>query len=75
MSGYSEAQDCIRCGSIETLEVTIDRDDVTGMCLECGYEYHTVSSVMTLEEVNVERVEIEQEPLTELKPPIEGWRD
>ena len=74
MSGYSETTMCPRCGT-ESLDVSIDRDDVSGTCLECGYEYHTVNRVMTLEEVNEERVEMELEVLTELKRPVEGWKD
>ena len=68
MSGYSETTVCPRCGT-ESLESSIDRDDVNGECLECGYEYPTVESVMTLEEVNEERKEDGLEPLTELKQP------
>ena len=75
MSGYSETQDCPRCGSKDSIEASIDRDDVSGECPECGYEYHTVHSVMTLVEVNEERVVSEMEPLKELKPAVEGWID
>lgn len=77
MSGYSEAIDCPRCGSKESLEHSVDRDDVSGFCLECGYSYKTVYELMTLEEVNKEREEFmsDLEPLTELKPLVEGWQD
>ncbi len=75
MGGYSEAVDCPRCGSTESLERTIDRDDVSGFCSECGYEYHTQHSVMSLDAVNEERTESELEPITELKPPVDGWKD
>lgn len=77
MSGYSEAIDCPRCGSKESLEHSVDRDDVTGFCLECGYEYHTESSVLSLEQVNEERAVFmtDLEPLTVLKPPVEDWKD
>lgn len=75
MSGYSERRDCLRCGTQDSLEVSVDHDDVNGACLECGYEYHTVTSIMTLEEVNQEREASELEPLKELKPPVEGWKD
>ena len=74
MSGYSETTVCPRCGT-ESLEASIDQDDIQGICLECGYEYYTVTSVMTLEGVNEERKACDLEPLTELKPPIEGWVD
>lgn len=75
MSGYSEAVDCPRCGSTESLERSVDRDDVSGCCLECGYEYHTQYSVASLDEINEERKNVDMESLTELKPPVEGWKD
>lgn len=75
MSGFSETVDCPRCGSVESLERSVDRDDVSGYCLECGYEYKTVYMLMTLEDVNEQRVDIGMEPLTELKKPVEGWTD
>ncbi len=75
MSGYSEAADCPRCGSTESLERSIDRDDISGFCLECGYSYKTVYENIALKEVNEERVEFDMEPLTELKKPVEGWTD
>ena len=74
MSGYSETQDCPRCGSEDSLEASIDRDDVSGICLECGHEYSTVTSVLTLEQVNQERKISELEPIENLKPPKEGWK-
>lgn len=75
MSGFSEATDCPRCGSKESLERSEDHDDVNGTCMECGYEYHTVSSVLSLEEVNEERTAFNMEPLIKLKEPLEGWQD
>ena len=75
MSGYSEATGCPRCRSTESLERSIDKDDVNGICLECGHEYHTAYRVMTLEEVNQERAEFNMEPLTELKKPVKDWKD
>ena len=75
MSGYSESQDCPRCDSKDSLEASIDCNDVSGTCLECGYEYHTVHSVLDLETVNEERMEMEVELLKELKPPVKGWQD
>ena len=74
MSGYSDTVRCPRCGN-ESLEASIDKDDVSGICLECGYEYHTLSSLLSLEEVNTEREAYMGEPLTELKKPVEGWED
>ena len=75
MSGYSETQNCPRCGSKDSLEASIDRNDVSGLCLECGYEYRTVTSVLTLEAVNEERKACNLEPLKELKSKGEGWVD
>jgi len=75
MSGYSETVDCPRCGSVESLERSVDHDDVSGYCIECGYEYSTVHTMMTIEEVNADRVESDMELLTELKKPVEGWTD
>lgn len=75
MSGYSETVDCSRCGSDGSLEASIDRDDIAGTCLECGYEYHVVHSVLTLDEVNKERKATGLEPISALKPPLDGWRD
>ncbi len=75
MSGYSEAIDCPRCGSTESLEHSVDRDDVHGFCNECGYEFHTQYYVHGLAAVNEERKESDLEPLTVLKPPKEGWKD
>ncbi len=72
MSGFSEIVDCPRCGS-ESLERSVDSDEISGCCLECGYEYHTVFSTMTPDEVNDERLGLELEPLTELKSPKEEW--
>lgn len=74
MSGYSERTTCPRCG-VESLERSIDHDDVNGFCLECGYEYHTVSSVLALEEVNDERKTYEMEPLNALRNPLADWKD
>lgn len=75
MAGYSEAVDCPRCGSEESLERSVDRDDVSGFCLECGYSYRTIYENGSLEEVNEERVASELEPLSKLKEPVEGWTD
>ena len=75
MSGFSEAIDCPRCDSTESLERSVDGDDIVANCSECGYEYQTVYSIASLEETNEMRVEFELEPLTELKPPVEGWKD
>jgi len=73
MSGYSEAVDCPRCGSTESLEHSVDYVDISGFCLECGYSYKTVYTELTLKQVNEDREEFNMEPLTELKKPVEGW--
>ena len=75
MSGYSEAINCPRCDSIESLEHSVDDGDINGFCNECGYGYesHIVYKVHSLQEVNEERTEFELEPLIVLKSPIEGW--
>lgn len=70
MSGWSESQDCPECGGEGTLEAWGERNDVGGMCLECGYSYSTVEKQMTLEEVNEERGEVDLEPLMKLRPKI-----
>ena len=75
MSGFSEATNCPRCGSLESLECSVDGVDVNWFCSECGYGYHTEYTVHDLEAVNEERVEFELEPLTAQKPPVEGWKD
>jgi len=75
MSGFSDTVDCPRCGSTESLERSVDHDDVSGYCLECGYSYKTIYEAMTLEEVNEERAALEMEPLTELKKPVDDWTD
>ena len=75
MSGYSEAVDCPRCGSAGSLECSVERVDVSGNCSECGYGYQTVYSIVSLEETNEMRKELDLEPLTELKSPVEGWKD
>lgn len=75
MSGYSEARDCPRCGSTESLEHSQDDDYFAGFCHECGYGYSTKFSLASLEEVNDERKAYELEPLTELRSPVEGWAE
>lgn len=75
MSGYSEAVDCPRCGGTESLERSEDHDDVSGCCTECGYSYKTTHKILSLDEVNEERDAFNMEPLTELKKPVEDWKD
>ena len=75
MSGFSELINCPRCGSIESLEHSVDDGDVNGFCNECGHKYESQVkySVESLEAVNEERAEFDLEPLTELKPAVKGW--
>jgi len=68
MSGYSETTTCPKCGG-ESLEHSADHYNVNAICLECGYEYHTVESMLTLEELNEERKACDMEPLEKLKIP------
>ena len=75
MFRYSESADCPRCGSEDSLERSIDREGDSGICLECGYEHHTVFSVLTIEVVNKERVMMGINPLKKLKPHLKGWQD
>lgn len=76
MSGYSEAINCPRCGSEESLEHSVDDGDIYGFCAECGYTYKSEMQygVADLDDVNAERKEFDLEPLTELKSPVDGWK-
>ncbi len=73
MGGFSDAVDCPRCGSIESLERLQYYNDVSGCCLLCGYEFKTVHTIITLKDLNERRMDLYMEPLTELKMPVEGW--
>ena len=66
MSGFSETIKCSECGG-ENFEHSVDNDDVSGICLDCGYEYHTVESQLSLDEVNELRPDYGLIPLTELR--------
>ena len=68
MSGCSYSTDCPICGgNLVTYSDYKPHDNVSGICLECGLEYRTVDSQLTLEEVNEERVNYDLFPLWELK--------
>jgi hypothetical protein len=41
-------------------------DFVSGECLYCGFEYHTVEGYLDLEELNERRKDAELEPLDRL---------
>jgi len=75
MSGWSENEDCPKCGGEDTLKTYgANRPIFTsnGICLECGYSYSTVEKQSTLDGVNEERENYGLEPLTELKPQIQS---
>lgn len=74
MSGSSYDDNCPRCGG--TMSCYEDRkphDYVSGFCLDCGYEYHTVDGQMSLEGVNEVRADGELQPLTEFRNPLKEW--
>lgn len=79
MSGHSFTDDCPRCGG-DYLECSTESkpfDSPEGVCLECGFGYHTVCYLATLDEVNEMRAEegMDLEPLYELKKPAGEWKD
>lgn len=70
MSGSSYSVACFKCGGQETLNISADwkpYDTSSGECLECGFSFYTKEEQMSLKEVNEQRLEIDLEPLTELK--------
>lgn len=76
MSGSSGVENCVRCGGEGTVQTYSDwkpHDYVSGTCIQCGYDYHTITGMQTLEEVNELRKELELEPLTELVKPTDEW--
>lgn len=80
MSGLSYTGECPRCGGdcMETSLESKPHNSVEGFCLECGFGYHTVCYLSTLEEVNKIREEAEEcelGPLGELKKPASEWND
>ncbi len=77
MSGGSYDDVCSRCGG-ENLVCYSDYkpyDQCSGICLDCGFEYHTVEGQLTLEEVNERRQDYELEPLKSLKEPTQEWKE
>lgn len=77
MAGFSEARNCSRCGAKGTLEHNEAEGEVQGMCVVCGYHYHSIFryGVYSLDEVNAEREVYEMVPITELSQPLPTWRD
>lgn len=81
MSGESYSTDCPRCGAKDALQGYRDwkpYDQVSALCLVCGFRVSTVTEIATLDEVNEEREEKylggqELTPLKELAKPLEEW--
>lgn len=74
MSGSSYDDICPRCGG--TMVCYEDRkphDTVSGICIDCGYEYHTVDGQMLLEEINEIRADGELPLLSEFRSPTKEW--
>ena len=70
MSGFSDSQDCPKCGGTDTLMTYTDHkphDYVFGECLECGFFYDTEDGQSDLETLNLARVQHNLEPLAELR--------
>jgi hypothetical protein len=76
MSGSSGTSNCPRCNGVDTMQTSFDtkpHELISGQCYSCGYGYYTKSEMLTLEQVNEARKEIELEPITELAKPSEDW--
>jgi len=68
MSGTSYENTCPKCGGfMMCYSDWKPYDSGFGECLECGFEYHTAESQLTLDEVNEKRAEMELEPLKEFR--------
>ena len=68
MSGNSFGGSCPKCGgSMDCYEDWKPHAYVSGECLECGFSYYTQDSQMTLEEVNIQREDMDLPPLQKLK--------
>jgi hypothetical protein len=74
MSGVSGEGICPNCGSdrMQTYSDWKPYDGVSGECLDCGFQYWTQASYMTLDEVNELRADYEMEKLTELPEQDKG---
>ena len=75
MSGTSYDDTCSRCGGYNLMCYSDYKpfDIVSGICLDCGFEYHTAHGIADLEEVNQERENYELEPLAQLAKPTNEW--
>ena len=68
MSGSSSTGVCPKCGgSMDCYSDWKPYDIVSGVCLDCGFEYYTTEGQLTLEEVNQLRRDYDLEPLEKLK--------
>ena len=66
--------ECPRCGG----NMSCGRDTrvfetVWGSCDECGFEYHTTASLLSLEEINKIRKKVKKEPLLKRREPQISW--
>jgi len=73
MSRFNERTNCPRCGGANSLIRSADGDNISGLCLRCGHEYHTVSRIMSLKETNEARFNHDEAQITELSEPVKGW--
>jgi len=77
MSGESHSSICPRCGGqMDCYSDYKPYDMVSGTCLECGFQYDTVSNLADLAEVNSLRQDwYDLEPINELRKPTQEWLD
>jgi len=78
MSGESHPDGCPRCGGLMHCYSNYKPYDlVSGICLDCGFHYSTVSNLMSLDEINKLREDYgyDPEPLKELRKPTQEWLD
>ena len=75
MSDSSFDSMCPNCGgSMNCCMGNRPHDTVSGECLECGFTFWTDRGLMSLEEVNAEREDMEMKPLKKLKK-ANGMKD
>ena len=68
MSGCSFMEMCPKCkGTMYSYSDWKPHNHVSGQCTECGFVYWTEKGLMSLEEVNEIRTEIEEKPLKRRK--------
>lgn len=76
MSGESYSTDCPRCGVEDALQGYRDwkpYDQVSAICINCGFRVDTVTEIATLLEVNEVREEHDLASLEELAKPLMEW--